>query len=82
MKEIESLRKKYDYPKLKPNIEKHVKGWQRAENVAYLRMVLSDKTKVILELGTFLGQNVLFMEKVAPNATIIAIDNFKGETLR
>lgn len=56
-----------------------VPGWFPEECQAALAAALSDKTKVVVELGSWFGLSALFLAEHAPNATIICIDHWQGD---
>jgi len=80
MKEIERLRKEYDFPKEKPKEKPDYNGWFRAGNSAMLRMMLTERVNVILELGSLFGLSTRNMLNFAPNSIIICIDTWKGNS--
>lgn len=67
-KEIEKLG--FDLP------DKFEHGWFTDDNKNVLDKFLNKETKVIIELGTWLGSSVLYMLKKAPAASIYCVDRF------
>ena len=43
-----------------------------------MRLGIGEDTKVILELGSWLGKSTRFLLDAAPKATVIAVDHWKG----
>jgi len=78
---LNDLREKYDYPVSEPEVKELKHGWVRAEHIFFFRTSLTPKTKVVVELGSWLGSSARLLCDRAPNATIICVDNWKG-TLR
>lgn len=52
------------------------KGWPLPENI--IGSNLSEETRLVIELGTWLGNSARFILKYAPNATVICIDHWNG----
>ena len=75
---IEKLKEKYRFPEIRPDEEPDKKGWFRVENSAMLRMMLNKDVKVIMEIGSLFGLSTRNILDFAPEATIIAIDTWKG----
>lgn len=80
---LSNLRKMYPWPKVRPEHSEGVVnedgwaiGWPLPENI--IGSNLSGETRLIVELGTWLGNSARFMLKHAPNATIICIDHWRG----
>jgi len=53
-------------------------GWCAGENRKLFAKVCNDNTRVVIDGGSFLGLSAWFLLKLAPNATIICIDHWKG----
>jgi len=75
---MEQLRERYPWPAEPPAVEPDDRGWCAGQNRATLKAALGPDTKVVLELGSFLGLSTRFICEYAPNATIIAIDHWRG----
>jgi len=81
---FDDLRAKYPWPTEKPDVPpKLVKGggifgWFHGENQVVLKTLLTPETKLVVELGAFLGLSTKYLAEWAPNATIITIDHWKG----
>ncbi len=75
---LENLRKTYVYPTIKPSVEGNKHGWFNKCNEDVLSLFLNENTKLIIELGSWLGKSTRFLANKALNANIIAIDHWKG----
>jgi len=51
-------------------------GWFTPGNSQSLGQFLSDDTRLILELGSWLGKSARWMLDKAPHATLVAVDEF------
>ena len=78
--QIESLRTAYPWPAAKPSVpipREHL-GWFADGAQEVLSSEVNTKTRLIVELGTWLGMSTRYIADRAPNATVITIDHFKG----
>lgn len=80
---LDALREMYPWPAIKPEASKGSigesgwgKGWPLPENI--IGSNLSEETRLVIELGTWLGNSARFILSHAPNATVICIDHWKG----
>lgn len=80
---LDVLRDMYPWPVVKPeasegsvNEEGMGNGWPLPENI--IGSSLSEETRLVIELGSWLGNSARFILKYAPNATVICIDHWKG----
>lgn len=73
---LETLRARYSWPQEKPQVPQDVESM--CHNGPQLKQVLNPSTKIIVELGSWLGGSALFFLEQAPQATVIAIDHWKG----
>lgn len=78
MNGLDELRKRYPWPDGRPDVVEDWTGWFYEENKQLLRRLLTDQTKVIVELGSLCGLSSRFLAETAPNATIICVDHWKG----
>jgi hypothetical protein len=53
-------------------------GWLGAGSEVLLSRSLSHKTKLVVELGSWLGLSTRFIADAAPHATVVSIDHWKG----
>lgn len=72
------LKSIYIWPEQKPDIEFNDGGWFPDCNKEVLKKYISPETKIIVELGSWLGLSTRWLLENAPNATVIAIDHWKG----
>ena len=72
------IRKMDNWPEQKPDVPPDTHGWFQRSNEEVMKHLLSDETKLIIELGSWLGKSTRFMAEQAPNAQIIAIDHWEG----
>ena len=62
------------FPAVCPQVTGFNHGWLFSANKAVLSELLGPDTRIIVELGSWLGKSVHFLAERAPNALIIAID--------
>jgi hypothetical protein len=53
-------------------------GWLGAGSEVMLAHSLSAKTKLVVELGAWLGLSTRFIADAAPSATVVSVDHWKG----
>jgi hypothetical protein len=53
-------------------------GWLGAGSEVMLAQSLSAKTKLVIELGAWLGLSTRYIADAAPNATVVSVDHWKG----
>lgn len=75
---IEDLKQIYPWPDKKPNRNFDDRGWFYKEAEEILDIFLSKQTKIVVELGSWLGKSTRYILNKAPNATIIAVDHWVG----
>ena len=68
----------YPWPERKPEVPSNWHGWFSEPNQTMLRGLLSESTRVIVELGAWCGVSTKFLLDQAPNATVISIDHWLG----
>lgn len=66
------------FPLEKPNVKEDPAGWLCGASRRLLDEVLNDQTKVVIELGSWLGLSSRFIARKAPNATVFCVDHWKG----
>lgn len=66
------------WPKEKPIVPPNTRGWFSAQNAVLLKRFLNKDTKVVIELGSWLGASTRFILNQAPNALVFAIDTWRG----
>lgn len=67
------------WPDAKPAVDPYNYGWFWPANQIVLKSVLSASTKIVVELGSFLGKSTRFILDHAPNAKVYAIDLWANE---
>lgn len=79
---LERLRRQFPWPDERPVIQGPIEsyGWFGDGTDQILASSLSDETRLVVELGSWLGMSARFTADVAPNATLIAIDHWEGGT--
>lgn len=75
---IHELKQAFSFPKERPNVPLSDHGWFGPLHEDLLAKALKPETKLVFELGSWLGKSTRFIASCAPNATIVAIDNWKG----
>jgi len=73
---MKPLNKLFKWPKNKPNLPFDDHGWFM--NAYTLLKFVNEDTKVIVELGSWLGSSTRFLLDRAPKATVIAIDHWSN----
>jgi Methyltransferase domain len=78
-KGIEALHRLYsDKYSINGLIPNNMDGWFGTENEQILSRLITNDTKIIVEMGTWLGQSALWMARKAPQAYIVCIDTWLG----
>lgn len=75
------MRAAYPWPDVKPRISDpppRIEGWGLPEFL--LKANLRDNTRIVLELGSWLGESARFMLEHAPNAIVICVDHWLGSS--
>jgi predicted O-methyltransferase YrrM len=70
----------HPWPKERPigaNADEH-QGWFGAGTDTALARVLSDRTRLVVELGSWLGLSTRFICRHAPRATVVCVDHWQG----
>jgi GT2 family glycosyltransferase/tetratricopeptide (TPR) repeat protein/2-polyprenyl-3-methyl-5-hydroxy-6-metoxy-1,4-benzoquinol methylase len=77
---VGTLAGEHPWPARKPTVAPPTgtDGWLEDGAREILRSVLSPTTKLVVELGTWLGKSTRFIADNAPNARVIAIDHWQG----
>ncbi len=75
---IEDLKKAFAFPEKPPGVPASDHGWFGPEHVELLSGLLKPETKVVLELGSWLGKSTRFIASRAPKATVFAVDHWQG----
>ena len=77
-KKIQELANLHPWPLVKPDLPFNQGGWFPECNQAVLAGVLNADTKVVLELGAWIGLSTRWIADHAPNARVITIDHWLG----
>lgn len=75
---LKRLFKKNSWPEVKPDFPFDERGWFPNANQEVLLRHLNKETKLIIELGSWLGLSTRWMLDQAPNAVLVAVDHWKG----
>src|ERR1019366_2044126 len=75
---LDQLRNLFPYPNRNNAVATCSHGWLRAGTMAALRAHLGPETRVVVELGSWLGKSTRYVAKHAPSATVIAVDHWCG----
>jgi hypothetical protein len=75
---LDELRRRYPWPNDKPAVEPNPGGWCDGDAIALLGRYLSPETTLVMELGTWLGLSARHILGLAPHATLICADHWKG----
>lgn len=78
MNGLAELRRRYPWPNTMPDVVPDEHGWFQSCNARLLKRVLGPQTKLLVELGSWLGKSARFMLRAAPSATIVCIDHWRG----
>jgi len=73
-----ALSKQFPWPKESPPLEFNPAGWFPECNKKLLSKHISRNTSVIVELGSWMGLSTRWFTDVAPWASVVAIDHWKG----
>jgi hypothetical protein len=77
---IERLRKTYPWPAARPEVKTSVEaaGSFGEGTDQILASVLTNETRLVVELGAWLGMSTRFIADHAPNATVVSVDHWRG----
>ncbi|HEV3436333.1 MAG TPA: class I SAM-dependent methyltransferase [Gemmata sp.] len=77
---VRSLTESHPWPDQRPEdaAPGQEAGWLGAGSDVMLSRSLSPKTKLVVELGAWLGLSTRFIADAAPRATVISVDHWKG----
>ncbi len=74
----EQLRRLCPWPESRPDVSPIDHGWFQAGSIKLLGERLNADTKLVVELGSWLGQSTRWILDHAPNAAVVAIDHWEG----
>jgi hypothetical protein len=75
---LNELRVRYPWPLSVPDVPAALSGWFGESHERVLGRRLSSQTRLVVELGSWLGLSTRFLLRNAPGATVVAIDHWKG----
>jgi Methyltransferase domain len=77
---IDRLRRAYPWPEERPEVAGTIEnpGWLGEGTDRTLGAALSDRTRIVVELGAWLGMSTRYILEHAPNATVISVDHWQG----
>ena len=77
---FEKLKDYFEWPHEKPDIPFDTHGWFNTYHEEVFTHFLSDETKLVVELGAWLGKSTRYILDNAHNTVIISIDTWLGST--
>ncbi len=79
---VTALATAFPWPCTKPVVETTdaFPGWLGEGTDALLARELSEETRLVIELGAWMGLSTRFIADHAPNATVISIDHWRGSS--
>lgn len=77
---IQELAEAFPFPKTAPDVPPSDHGWFLLGNRKILSGFLTPKTRIVVELGSWLGQSTRFIADHAPGAVVLAVDHWKGSS--
>jgi glycosyltransferase involved in cell wall biosynthesis len=72
------LARKYPYPAEKPAVPANDHGWLQEDTARALARQVSEDTRIIVELGSWLGRSTRYLAELTRNAFVIAVDHWQG----
>lgn len=78
MPQLVELARVRPWPAQPPAVAPNAHGWLHTSTKELLASVLNDQTRLVLELGAWLGQSTRFIADRAPGAVILAVDHWQG----
>lgn len=82
---LDALKELYPWPMTRPKFPQELisedgwgKGWPLPETI--IGSNVNEETRLVVELGTWLGNSARFILRQAPNATVICVDHWKGSS--
>ena len=76
---VDALRKAYPWPTARPVVPAPPeRNWLFPSTRELLANTVPREAKVIVELGSFLGRSTRFLLEHAPQATVLAVDHWRG----
>ena len=80
---LDRLKREYHWPAVKPHRDRNDFGWLSGANKRVLRRNLHRRTRLVAEIGSFMGSSANFIVRRARGATLVCIDPWRdaGEEL-
>jgi hypothetical protein len=77
---LNRLRRAFPWPAARPEVTLPTRfhGWMEEGTDEMLASELSNQTRLVVELGAWLGLSTRFIADHAPNATVVTIDHWRG----
>jgi hypothetical protein len=76
---IENLKKLHPWPEEEPQVGHDWSGFFSNRHKDLFKKIITDKTEVVLELGSWLGKSSRFIAQTLPdNGIVICVDHWKG----
>ncbi len=75
---LDLLRQRYPWPAAMPDVPPDDHGWFSACNARMLGRFLDVSTRLVVELGSWLGLSGRFILQAAPNAVLVCVDHWLG----
>lgn len=75
---IEELRARFPWPDEKPDVPSRMHGWHKKCVAKMFRRFITSETKVVIELGSWLGESATDILKRNDDLTLICVDHWKG----
>jgi len=75
---FQRLAQKHPWPTEKPSVPANLQGWCDEPNQKMLSGLLDETTKIVVEVGSWLGSSARFILKHVPVAKIVCIDHWLG----
>ena len=75
---FQQLALEYPWPLEKPSVPPNQQGWCDEPNQKMLSGLLDESTKIVIELGSWLGSSSRFILEHAPHAKIFCVDHWFG----
>ena len=82
MNALDTIKTHGCWPREKPAVPPCSQGWLAPGTARMLAKHLSPSTKLVLELGAWLGRSTRFILKKAPNAHVVTVDSWDDNVIR
>lgn len=75
---IQELRARFPWPDKKPDVPPRMHGWHNKSVTKMFRRFITSETKIVVELGSWLGESATDILKCSDSLTLICVDHWKG----